>query len=271
MNSCDLIYPLEPMPDDEPPRSPIELEKSPSPAPTQEAEAEDSSAPTGIVDLLLKGRHRIDALLRTTEGQRDLIPKLLAVAVCGFTLYGITITVMLNLARSHGFWLPGLPAASWNDATGGNLTLSYCLGLIAANGICLPSFYFYGLLAGVRISMLGVTAHALKGMAAGAIVLVGILPIYVATALNALIYSDHRAWLTLLTLLALALPFLAGIWGAISLYRGFVALADTIPAEFRGNRRCLLRRLILAWSGVYTFVTPLVIYSLWLHLSGLPR
>ena len=42
-------------------------------------------------------------------------------------------------------------------------------GLDRRNGICLPSFYFYGLLAGIKTTMLGVTAHAIKGMAAGAV------------------------------------------------------------------------------------------------------
>jgi hypothetical protein len=44
-------------------------------------------------------------------------------------------------------------------------------------------------------------------------------------------------------------------------------LARTIPGPDRAERACLLRRLILAWSGCYTFVTPLVIYSLWEHLA----
>jgi hypothetical protein len=223
---------------------------------------------SSVVDLLLKDHRRIDGILRIEEGQRRLIPKLLAIAVCGFTLYGVVATVMLNLARSHsGFWLLGLPAAQWTDATVGNLTLAYAIGMIAANGICLPSFYFYGLLSGIRISMLGVTAHALKGMAAGAVALVGILPIYVAATLNTLIYTDNHALRVMLVSLGLLLPFIAGLWGALSLYRGFIGLADTIPAEFRRDRACLLRRLILAWSGCYTFVTPLVIYTLWQHLS----
>ncbi|MCE9607270.1 MAG: hypothetical protein K8U03_20485 [Planctomycetia bacterium] len=221
-----------------------------------------------VVDLLLKDHRQLDAHLRTDAGQRRLIPQLLGIALCGFALYGVVATFMLNLAHtSHHFWLAGLPAAEWTDATIGNLTLSYCIGMIAANGICLPSFYFYGLLSGIRISMLGVTAHALKGMAAGAVALVGILPIYVAATLNALIYSESYTWLSTLVALGLLLPFIAGLWGALSLYRGFVGLADTIPPEFRRSRTCLLRRLILAWSGCYTFVTPLVIYSLWQHLS----
>jgi len=46
-----------------------------------------------------------------------------------------------------------------------------CLGLAAATGICLPSFYL--LLAGAETSMLGVLAHALKGKSVAAVTLVG--------------------------------------------------------------------------------------------------
>lgn len=230
----------------------------------------DKTTLGNVVDLLLKDHGKLDMLLRSEAGQRLLIPKFLVVALGGFALYGVVATLMFNLARTHaGFWLPWLPAASHDDATVGNLTLSYAIGLIAANGICLPSFYFYGLLAGIRISMIGTVAHALKGMAAGAVALVGILPIYVAATLNALTYSDNRGWLTLLVVVGLALPFIAGLWGARSLYRGFTSLADTIPQPCRYDRTCLLRRLILAGSGCYTFVTPLVIYTLWQHLSQL--
>jgi len=221
-----------------------------------------------VIDLLLKDNARLDAILRLEEGQRRLIPRLLAVAVGCFALYGIVATLMLNLARTHsGFWLPTLPAAMTDDGTIGNLTLAYAVGMIAAAGICLPSFYFYGLLSGIRLSMLGTAAHALKGMGAGAVALVGILPIYVAVTLNLLSGSKDPALLSMLVGIGLALPFIAGLRGARSLFLGFVGLADTIPCDGRYERACLLRRLILAESGLYTFVTPLVIYSIWQHLS----
>lgn len=223
---------------------------------------------SNVIDLLLKDNAKLDAILRLDEGQRRLIPRLLAVAVGCFTLYGIVTTLMLNLARTHsGYWFPTLPPAMTNDATIGNLTLAYAVGMIAAAGICLPSFYFYGLLSGIRLSMLGTAAHALKGMAAGAVALVGILPIYVAATLNLLSGSKDPALLSMLVGIGLALPFIAGLRGARSLFLGFVGLADTIPADCRRDRACLLRRLILAESGLYTFVTPLVIYSIWQHLS----
>lgn len=222
-----------------------------------------------VVEFLLKDPDTLDTLLRDETHQRALIPSLLGIALGGLAAYGVIATVMLNLARGAGFWLPFTPPAFWTEASALNLTLAYCLGMIAANGLCLPSFYFYTLLAGVRVSMVGVVAHALKGMAIGSIVLVAILPIYVAFALSAVIYATDAMVLAGFVLTALALPFLAGIAGAVSLHRGFMKLGDTLSPHHGAERRCLLRRLILAWSGCYTFVTPLVIYSLWHNLAKL--
>jgi hypothetical protein len=146
--------------------------------------------------------------------------------------------------------------------------LAYNLGLVGATGICLPSFYFYGLLAGIRISMLDVTAHAMKGMAVTAIVLVGLLPIYVAVALGMVVFRAPASWLGGSLYLGLALPFIAGLWGVWSLYTGFVRLADTLPPERCHARNCFLRRLVAAWSACYTAVTPLAVYALWKALAG---
>jgi hypothetical protein len=251
--------------------APSSIASAPPPLPEAAAGADpldDRVSFRDVVEMMLKDRRRLDRHLRDETGQRRVIPFLLAIAVSGFALFGLTVTVLLNLIRqASGYWLPAAPASYWSDASAANLTLAYVLGLIAANGICLPSFYFYGLLSGVRISMLGATAHALKGMAAGAVALVGILPAYVPVALSAVIWSDDRGILFLCASAALALPFIAGLWGVISLYDGFVGLSDTIPCDRREGRRCLLRRLVLAWSGCYTFVTPLVIYTLWYRLA----
>jgi hypothetical protein len=171
---------------------------------------------------------------------------------------------MLNAVRvTWGFWPSSIPRAHWNDASIGNLLLAYCLGLVAANGVCLPSFYFYGLLAGVRTSMLGVVSHAMKGMASAAVALLGILPIYVATALTVIVFPLPRGLLLGCVALGLALPFVAGLWGVKTLYDGFLALRDTICHERRESRACLLRRLLLAWCGLYTAMTPLMVYVLW--------
>lgn len=232
-------------------------------------EFDGDAASPGVVEMLLKDRRKLDQLLRDPIEQRRLIPRLLAVAVGGFSIYGFVATVVLNgLATTYQTWWELVPQATWGHRTVGNLLLAYTIGLIAANGICLPSFYFYSLLAGVRTSMLSVAAQALKGMAAGAVALVGILPIYMALALTALVFTAPETLVESWVILGLLLPFMAGIWGATCLYEGFTGFADTIPAACRGNRACFLRRLILAWSGCYTCVTPLVIYTLWNFFSG---
>jgi hypothetical protein len=231
-------------------------------------DANNNLSTIGVIEMLLKDREGLDRLLRDADRQRELIPRLLAVSLIGFTIYGVIATALLNAFQAQsGMWLPYVPAATWNSWSAANLTLSFTLGLIAANGICLPSFYFYGLLAGIQTTMLGVTAHALKGMAAGAVALVGLLPVYVAAALTALVFPGFLGGAMFWSAFGLMLPFVAGLWGAFSLYQGFVGLADTICQSRRGRRECFLRRLIFAWCGCFTFVTPVVIYSLWDLLS----
>ena len=194
-------------------------------------------------------------------------------AVACFAIYGVVTTGVLNGFVWHGdYWLPHLPAARAGHWSMGNLTAAYTLGLIAANGICLPSFYFYGLLAGLRTTMLAIAAQAIKAMASGGLALVGLLPVYLALALTGLITPAHaHIGDRTLTLIGLILPFAAGLRGAVSLYAGLGGLAATMAPARRAQRECLLRRMILAWIGCFTFVTPVVIYSLWSllgHLTG---
>jgi hypothetical protein len=238
--------------------------------PSQEVTNRDDVSLTQLLDLLLKDRSALEQLLRLPDHQRRLVPRLLTLGTIGFAIYGVGATVMLNAVRvTWGYWPTGLPRANWNDGSIANLLLAYCLGLVAANGVCLPSFYFYGLLAGVRTTMLGVVAHAMKGMASAAVALLGVLPIYVATALTVVVFPVPRALMLACVAFGLALPFVAGVWGVKTLYDGFLTLRDTICAERRESRACLLRRLLVAWCACYTAVTPLMVYVLWNYLATL--
>jgi hypothetical protein len=216
-----------------------------------------------LVELILKDRRRLDELIR--EDSHDLIPRMLAVAVVGFTIFGIAATLILNLGDSLPEWVP---RAQWSDGTWANLTLAYVLGLVAATGVCLPSFYFYGLLAGVKLSMLQSAAHSVKCLAVNAVVLVGALPIYVAISLGMIVFSAPAEWLRFTIMLGLALPFVAGLWGVKTLFLGFRDLADTLPPFRKAARALFLRRLTVAWAACYTAVTPVMIIWLWTRLSG---
>jgi hypothetical protein len=218
-----------------------------------------------LVELMLKDRKRLDELIRDQSLAPELIPKLLAIALVGFTIFGISATLILNLGSSLPAWVP---RARWSDGAWANLTLAYALGLVAATGVCLPSFYFYGLLAGVKLSMLQSTAHAMKCLAVTSVVLVGALPIYVAVSLGMIVFSAPAELLRYTTTLGLALPFLAGLWGVRTLFLGFTEFADTLPVCRKFERACFLRRLTVAWAGCYTAVTPLMIIWLWTRLSG---
>ena len=242
----------------------------------------------GLVELLLKNRRGLHQVLRSHATHAVLLPRLLAISLAGFVLFGVTMSLVLTVA---GRW-PSLTAiATWIetpragllsfatiDSSWGKLgpwisgktlvfTGAYAFGLVAASGVALPSLYFYCLLAGVRMTMLEVVVHAVKSKAIAAVALVGILPIYVAAAMGVLIFDVGEFWLRMTLLLGLMLPFIAGFWGTASLYQGFSQLCDTMPADRVAQRECFMRRLVLSWSACYSAIMPVMIFSLWEVLS----
>jgi hypothetical protein len=224
-----------------------------------------SSSTTELVELILKDQRRLDALIRNDAHVSDVIPRLLAVALVGFTIFGIAATLIMNLGYSIPSWVP---RAHWYDGTWANLTLAYVIGMIAATGVCLPSFYFYGLLAGVKLSMLQSAAHAVKCLAITSVVLIGALPIYVAVSLGMIVLRAPEESLQFTITMGLALPFISGLWGIKTLFLGFADLADTMLPCHRSDRARFLRRLTVAWATCYTAVTPVMIAWLWTRLSG---
>jgi hypothetical protein len=244
---------------------------------------ESPTFPT-LIDLLLKDQPRLDGIARDPQWQRELIPRFLAIGMVGYTIFGVGLAIVFNASglwpqlHSVSAWLAGAggplirfaPAqavSTWLDGSALALIVAFTLGLIGAIGVCLPSFYFYGLLAGVRTTMLEVTVHATKGMASAAIAVIGILPIYVALVLAGLVFGLPAPAVQAQCLLGMLLPFIAGLWGTRSLYIGFVGLSDTLPPERRCRRGCFLRRLMVSWCMCFTAVTPVMIYTLWEYLG----
>jgi hypothetical protein len=245
------------------------------------------SSTFGLVELLLKDQDRLDDLARTTAGQKELIPRLIAIGVGGYAIFAAVLSAIFGFTR---LWPRQTPMAAWFqdrnldlirfeslsdaaataivfDGSAAALVAGYVFGLVGAIGVCLPSFYFYGLLSGVRTSMLQVTTIALKGLAAGAVAVLGALPIYLAMMLGLVVFGMPERIVAMVGLLGLALPFVTGLYGTRALYRGFVSLSDTIPDECRERRSCFLNRLLFAWSACYTAVTPVMIYTIWHRLT----
>ncbi len=239
----------------------------------------------GLVELILKRRDTLDRLIRDPSLQPILLPKFLAISLIGFVFFGVAMSLVLT--SSH-VWpelesimhklrgttdslvtfrpAPGM-ATHWWDGSVLNLTAAYAFGLIAATGVCLPSLYFYGLLAGVRMSLLDVAVQALKSKATSAVALVGILPIYAAIGMGIVIFEAPEPIRIGAYWLGLILPFIAGLWGTTALYHSFTLMCDTLPLERRWRRTCFLRQLVASWAACYTAVSPVMIYTLWERLA----
>jgi hypothetical protein len=227
----------------------------------------DERSVLGLTELLLKQPGRVDRLTREDSRQPELIPRFLAIAIASFGLFSLALVLLLNSVERGA--LPEFLRDRWAHTPGmaASLWLAYTLGLVAATGICLPSFYFHGLLAGMRLSVLQVVSHILKGKAATSIMLLGMLPIYFAVMLGLIVFGADQTVVESFLYIGLALPFLAGFWGTANILGGVKALADTLPPE-RCHRACFLRRLVFAWAACYTAVTPVMIYRLWEYFSG---
>ncbi len=227
----------------------------------------DEHSMLGMAELLLKAPAQVDRLTRDADRQPELVFRFLAIALASFSLFAAVLVLLLDCVPEAA--LPEVLAQRWKVGVGPavSLWLAYAVGLVAASCVCLPSFYFFGLLAGVRASWMQVTVHVLRGKGATAVLLLGLLPIYVAVVLGMVIFNAPIQALRPALWLGLALPFLSGLWGVLAIYRGFLSLADSLPPERLCRRTCFLRRLTVSWAAVYSVVSPVMIYRLWEVLS----
>lgn len=234
--------------------------------------AEDGQTTLQLVELLLKEPGRLDELNREPARQAELFPRFLCIALASYLMYSFTMVLILNFVPVTAY--PGvsglrMPPASWSDGTALSLPLAYTISIVLAACVCLPSFYFYSLLAGVRMSWLQIVSIIGKGTAANAVMLLGVLPIYVAAVLGLIVFAAPVHWLQWTLALGLMLPFVAGLWGLREIYKGILDVAATMPEAWRCSRHCFLRRLTLSWAAVYTAVAPVMIYRLWEYFASL--
>lgn len=222
-----------------------------------------------LVEALLKQPQRVDVLLANGGATLEFVSRLLAITLVGFTAFGVVLATLMSTADAQ---LDGLPPVRWSDASALWPIIAYDVSVVAACGLCLSSFYFYNVLAGVRIAMTDVVAHAAKCLARSALVLVGILPMWVALVLGELVFDAHASDLKAGQACGLLLPFFAGLAGVLSLRQGFAVVAARQRRLDDGAvvRVQFLGRLMGAWAAVWTAVTPVMIYTLWTGLAGHP-
>src|SRR5260370_22399756 len=161
----------------------------------EEAPLVGAESTLGVAELLLKDPARVDRMTRDEARLVELIPRFLALALASFSIYSVAMAVVLHFVPTTA--MPSIIAEHWSGGAASTITLwaAYTVGMIAASGICLPSFYFFGLLAGVRLSFVQTVAHVVKGKGATSVMLVGLLPVYVAMVLGMIVFGAADSWL----------------------------------------------------------------------------
>jgi hypothetical protein len=212
-------------------------------------------------DLLIRDDPRLDAAIVAGEQHIGPIQQLLMLSVGGTALYGFAVGLAAQFFQVQGAvggWLGHFPLLTLPFA----LTAAFLLAL----AVCLPSFYFYTQLSGLDASFRLITMQALRIQARTSILLLGVLPVYAAIVLAAVVGVIAGGQEQIV--LGILLPFVVGLGGLRSLYKSFERLGQVFPVA-HVRRSCFLSRLVMAWGIVYTVVCPVALYSIGEGLASL--
>lgn len=207
--------------------------------------------PGDFYELVLRDGPGLDRFIVEPALQEAGVRQLLGVSIVGTLAYGAMVGLVAQLSGAAPSFFGRLPLLT--------LPLALSGAFIGALAICMPSFYFYTQLSGLDASLRVVTGQALRVQARTSVLMLGVLPIYVALALASVVgfIDGGRA----LVSWGLALPFVVGLWGLRSLWLSFRRLSDTLPVAHQ-RRPWFLPRMVLAWGVVYSVVAPVALYRL---------
>ena len=179
-------------------------------------------------------------------------------AVLGLALNGLAVGITAEALGPAPFeFLAGRPIV-W-------MPITMIAAFLGALSICLPSFYFYTQLSGIDASFRVVTAQALRAQATTSVLLLAALPVYLVVALAhiAVGFMDVPT----VIMCGLGLPFVVGLIGVGAVYKSFSRLAKKMPITHQ-RRGSFVKRLVVAWGAVYTFVAPVALVRIGQALSG---
>lgn len=212
-----------------------------------------------LYDLLIRDTPQLDQVIMDADEHIGTLQKLLGVSVLGTVLYGTTVGFVaqkLAISGPLGTWLGSMPLLT--------LPLTLSAAFLTALMVCLPSFYFYTQLAGMDASFRLIVAQALRVQARTSVLLLGILPVYAALSLAAVlgVLQNGEA----LIACGLLLPFLLGLVGLVSLYKSFHRLSALLPVA-HVRRPLFVLGTVVAWGAVYTAVCPVALYRIGVALA----
>jgi hypothetical protein len=205
-------------------------------------------------DLLIRDDPQLDNTIMDEGDHVRTIQRLLAVSAAGAVLYGAAVGLTAQFFAVGGVvggWLGNFPLLTLPIA----LTCAFLIALL----VCLPSFYFYTQLSGLDASFRLITAQALRVQARTSVLLLGVLPVYAAVVLAAVVGVLGSG--EDLLIFGVTLPFVVGLAGLVSLYRSFKRLSEVLPVAHT-RRPQFLSWMVIAWAAVYSAVCPIALYRI---------
>jgi hypothetical protein len=201
-----------------------------------------------MFDLLLRGQKELSRVLV----EQDLFPsirRMLVLSLLGLLVHSLAVgTAVHYLGAQKGALEPLI-----------YVPFAFIAAFMGTLLICLPSFYFYTQLSGLDASFRLCVAQALRAQATTSVLLLGVLPVYFAVTLAALLgVGIHAAGAIRI---GYGLPFIVGLFGLRAVYIGFNDLLEVVPISHprRGN---FVRRMVLCWGALYSVIAPLALWRL---------
>jgi hypothetical protein len=221
------------------------------------AMAEGTVLLDGAVDALplrlLRDELSIDAEAGEVAGATALMPRLVGLVVGGFGAHALVVAGTAWPSLGPG---PALQL-------GASLWLATTAGYFAAICAGLPSYWFYGIVARIEAPAWRLALELVRSQAVGSVVLVGILPFWLAACLGLhLLQVDvYRSPLMLLTY---GLPLVTGLPGTLGLYRVFERMRVALGEQ--GKLPALV--LVAWWVGLFLYTAPITVWALFDALAG---
>ena len=214
-----------------------------------------------LLDLLLRDKESTDRLCADRDQAAALLPRLLAIGAASVAAWALVHGGLL-LASQQAILPAALADAPpwWTPIV---LFVALEGGLLGAQLAGMPSFTFYALLAGIETHGWRIAVESMRARATAAIMLLGLLPVYLAVGLGLVLVFPDAAWEgralhgLVLGVGGTALPFIAGLAAPGSLLRAFHRmLSEGLPTG-QTRRRPMPLLLVLAWSTLFTALAPL--------------
>jgi uncharacterized membrane protein len=211
----------------------------------------------GLFELLLKAPKNIDPFLRLPELQPRFVVSFALMTLVGLSAHALVLWgILVAQPGAIPTWLRETPPSLLTLLVA--FMAAFPLGIFLATLLLLPAYWYLGRLARLRMSVLEVLSHSLKGKATSSILLLGLLPIYGVLVGCVILAQLGDAPVQLLLYVGFVLPFLCGLRGAGAIAEGFSTVAETTAGLSRANRESLPSSLIVAWALLFIAVTPVV-------------